>query len=89
MSELVSTAPPVVHLLEDVRRLVVEVQRQTAVAVNLGLTALYWRIGQRIRYEVLGTERAIYGEQIVAILSRQLLCLESRAGEMNGEESGL
>src|ERR1035437_4042578 len=73
MSELVPTTPPVAPLLEDVRRLIVEARRQTAVAVNLGLTALYWQIGQRIRHEVLGTERAAYGEQIVATVSRQLV----------------
>ena len=73
MSELVPTPPPVAPLLEDVRRLIVEARRQTAVAVNLGLTALYWQIGQRIRHEVLGTERAAYGEQIVATVSRQLV----------------
>ncbi len=73
MSELVPTPPPVAPLLEDVRRLIVEARRQTVVAVNLGLTALYWQIGQRIRHEVLGTERAAYGEQIVATVSRQLV----------------
>jgi predicted nuclease of restriction endonuclease-like (RecB) superfamily len=56
-----------------VRRLIVEARHQTAVAVNLGLTALYWQIGQRIRHEVLGTERAAYGEQILVTLSRQLM----------------
>ena len=33
---------------------------------------LYWRIGWRIRTEVLQGERAGYGEQIVASLARQL-----------------
>ncbi len=42
-------------------------------AVNIELTALYWRIGKRIRTEVLRTERAAYGEKIVATLSRQLV----------------
>jgi len=73
MSELAPPPPPVAPLLEDVRRLIVEARRQTAVAVNLGLTALYWQIGQRIRHEVLGTERAAYGEQILVTLSRQLM----------------
>jgi hypothetical protein len=31
------------------------------------------QIGQRIRHEVLGTERAACGEQIVATVSRQLV----------------
>jgi predicted nuclease of restriction endonuclease-like (RecB) superfamily len=33
---------------------------------------MYWRIGERVRSEVLQGERAGYGEQIVATLSRQL-----------------
>ncbi len=33
---------------------------------------LYWRVGLRIRSEVLGGERAEYGEQIVVSLSRRL-----------------
>jgi hypothetical protein len=40
------------------------------VAVNVGLTLLYWKVGDRIRREVLGFERAGYGEQIVATLSQ-------------------
>lgn len=60
------------ELLTDIRTLIAEARRQTAVAVNMGLTILYWRIGKRIHLEVLGSERAAYGEQIVATLSRQL-----------------
>jgi hypothetical protein len=60
-----STAPKAVSSRPD--------RRQTATAVNVGLTALYWRIGNRILREVLGNERAAYGEQVVATLSRQLV----------------
>jgi hypothetical protein len=60
-------------LLNEIRRLIEEARRQTAAAVNVGLTALYWQIGNRILREVLGNERATYGEQIVATLSRQLV----------------
>jgi predicted nuclease of restriction endonuclease-like (RecB) superfamily len=73
MSELTPNPPPVADLVEDVRRLIVEARRQTAAAINIGLTALYWRVDQRIQQEVLGRERAAYGEQIVATLSRQLV----------------
>jgi hypothetical protein len=72
MSELVPAPPPVVPLLEDVRRLILEAQRQTAVVVNMRLTLLYWQIGRRIRQEVLNSERAAYGEQILVTVSRQL-----------------
>jgi integrase len=43
-----------------------------AKAINANLTALYWRIGCRIRDEVLQKKRAKYGQEIVATLSRQL-----------------
>jgi hypothetical protein len=61
------------ELLIEVRTLIEEARRQTAVAVNIGLTLLYWRIGRRIHSEVLGNERAAYGEQIVVTASRQLV----------------
>lgn len=73
MSELTSAPGSVETLLEDVRGLIVGAQRQTAAAVNIGLTALYWRIGKRVRTEVLHDARGTYGEQIVATLSRQLV----------------
>jgi hypothetical protein len=71
--ELAQNPPPIAQLLDEVRQLIVAARRQTVVAVNLSLTALYWQIGRRIRYEVLGAERAAYGEQIVATVSRQLV----------------
>jgi predicted nuclease of restriction endonuclease-like (RecB) superfamily len=61
------------ELLIEIRTLIEEARRQTAVAVNIGLTLLYWRIGRRIHREVLGSERAAYGEQIVVTASRQLV----------------
>ncbi|MBI4601193.1 MAG: DUF1016 domain-containing protein [Planctomycetes bacterium] len=60
------------YLLRDVRRLIEETRRETAAAVNAGLTLLYWRIGKRIGMEVLGGKRASYGEEIVSALARQL-----------------
>ena len=61
------------EILRDVRQLITDARRQTAVAVNMGLTVLYWRIGKRLSVEVLRSERAAYGEQIVATLSRELV----------------
>lgn len=60
-------------LVTDLRRLILEAHNQAAAAVNMALTLLYWRIGDRIRREVLGPERAAYGEQIVVTLSHQLV----------------
>ena len=39
---------------------------------NYELTMMYWHIGERINCVVLGNERADYGKQIVATVSRQL-----------------
>src|SRR5258708_14037412 len=36
-------------------------------------TLLYWRVGDRIRRDVLQNERARYGEQILATLSQELI----------------
>jgi hypothetical protein len=60
-------------LLNAIRSLIEDVRRQTAVAVNVAVIALYWRIRNRILREILGNECANYGEQIVATLSRQLV----------------
>jgi hypothetical protein len=40
--------------------------------VNSELALLYWRLGVRIRQDILGQERAAYGQQIVSTLSRKL-----------------
>ena len=71
MTELDPILPA--EILRDVRQLISNARRQTAVAVNMGLTVLYWRIGKRLSVEVLKNERAAYGEQIVATLSRELV----------------
>jgi len=68
-------------LLNEIRILIEDARRQTAAAVNVGLTALYWRIGKRILREVLGNKRAKYGDQIVATLSRQLVAEFGRGFE--------
>lgn len=76
-SELVPTEA----LVADLRQLIAEARHQAAVAVNAGLTLLYWKVGDRIRREVLGSERAGYGEQIVATLSHRLVAEFGRGFE--------
>lgn len=65
-------APDQENLLADLRNLITETRSAVAVTVNAGLTLLYWRVGMRIRREILGDKRAGYGEQIVHALSAQL-----------------
>lgn len=59
-------------LVADIRQLIDGARQRAAVAVNAELTLLYWQVGQRIHTEILGSQRADYGEAIVAALSRQL-----------------
>jgi hypothetical protein len=59
-------------LVTDVRALVNAARHRAAQAINAELVLLYWGIGNRIRRDILGEERAGYGEQIVSTLSRQL-----------------
>ena len=87
MSELEPTHSPPAQLLGDIRRLIAEARRQTAAAVNVGLTLLYWRVGKRIHLEVLGSERAAYGERIVVTLSRQLVAESTTMKENNHKDS--
>jgi predicted nuclease of restriction endonuclease-like (RecB) superfamily len=58
--------------LEDLRHLITETRSAVAVTVNAGMTLLYWRVGVRIRREILRDERAGYGEQILHALSAKL-----------------
>lgn len=60
-------------LLGELRGLIDAARQQVAQTVNATLTLLYWRVGQRIRREVLNDGRAEYGEQIVSTLSTQLV----------------
>jgi predicted nuclease of restriction endonuclease-like (RecB) superfamily len=69
MADLVHTP----ELLRDLRNLVEASRRRAAAAVNSELVLLYWRMGQRIRVDLLHEERAAYGDQIVTTLSAQLV----------------
>jgi predicted nuclease of restriction endonuclease-like (RecB) superfamily len=64
--------PGTVQLLSDLSQLIDATRQRVARTVNAELVLMYWKIGARIRQDVLGEERAAYGEQIVSTLSRQL-----------------
>ena len=65
-------------LLTDLRQLIEQARHAAAVAVNASLTLLYWRVGQRIRSEVLADARAGYGQEILPTLSAELMPLYGR-----------
>jgi hypothetical protein len=59
-------------LLDDIRRMIEEARSKLAVTVNVGMTLLHWRIGERISEEIIKGDRAEYGKQIFATLSKKL-----------------
>lgn len=64
--------PLQLDLLTELRQLIDSARRRVAVAVNAELTLLYWHVGERIHREILGGQRAGYGDEVVAALARQL-----------------
>ncbi len=60
-------------LLARVSEVIEEGQAAAARQTNLALTLTFWRLGRLVGEEVLGSDRAAYGEQIVVSLGRQLV----------------
>jgi predicted nuclease of restriction endonuclease-like (RecB) superfamily len=61
-----------IHLLGEIRQMIIESRQSAALAINAAMTLLYWRIGKRLNEEILGKKRAAYGEALVLGLSKQL-----------------
>ncbi len=59
-------------LVADLRRIIEQARGRVAATANYELTMMYWHIGKRINRDILGNERAAYGQSIVATVSRQL-----------------
>ena len=59
-------------LLDDLRGLIESAKSRFAQTANAALVTLYWNIGNRIKTDILGNERAQYGRQIVHALSAEL-----------------
>jgi predicted nuclease of restriction endonuclease-like (RecB) superfamily len=60
-------------LLGDLRDLIQETRQNVARNINSALVMLYWKVGQRIRKDILEEKRADYGEKIVPTVSAQLV----------------
>ena len=65
-----SLFPPA--LLGDLQSLIDATRVRVAVGINTEMVLLYWDIGERIRTEILGNERAAYGKQVINTVSDQL-----------------
>ncbi len=59
-------------LLGDLRQLIEQSRGRAAVAVNSELVLLYWKVGRRIRVDLLREERAEYGKRIVSTVAAEL-----------------
>lgn len=70
-NQIVSTASSQ-SLIQDLRQIIDQARGHVAATANYALSVMYWHIGERINTEVLGNQRAEYGMQIVASVSRQL-----------------
>lgn len=75
MTELVPAS-----LLTDIRRMIDSARARAAAVVNAELPLHYWQVGRRIRDDVLGGERAGYGQRILLALARQLGAEYGRGG---------
>lgn len=73
MSLVITTLPDNdERLFGDVASIIELARRRAAVAVNSELVMLYWGVGKRIREDVLGGERAEYGQAVVKRLAERL-----------------
>jgi len=65
--------PETEALLSDIRSLIEAARVRVSTTANVEMVLLYWHIGDRIRKDILGMERADYGKQIVQTLSGKLI----------------
>ena len=72
MAELLPSTNTPGALVTDLLLLIGDAQHQAAVAVNVSLTSLYWRVGERISRELLRGDRAVYGETLMGGVAEAL-----------------
>jgi predicted nuclease of restriction endonuclease-like (RecB) superfamily len=60
-------------LVTDLRELILSARQTVARGVNTTLVLLYWKVGQRIRQDILKEKRAEYGQEIFSTLSGKLV----------------
>ncbi len=60
------------NLFKTIKQLIEETKARVTVTVNSSLTLMYWHIGKHISEEILKSERAEYGKEIVNLLAQQL-----------------
>ena len=78
-TDILPTDVVVGNLMSDLRQIIDEARIHVASTANYELTMMYF--GERINRDVLGNERAEYGKQIVATVSRQLQNIYEHKGK--------
>ena len=78
-TDMLPTEVLVGNLMSDLRQIIDEARIHVASTANYELTMMYF--GERINRDVLGNERADYGKQIVATVSRQLQNIYEHKGK--------
>ncbi len=63
------------HLVENLKSLIESSRDRLAKIVNQEMTVLYWNIGKMIHQDILKSERAEYGKQIISTVSKELNAL--------------
>jgi predicted nuclease of restriction endonuclease-like (RecB) superfamily len=72
MTKVASSIEPEKNLVQDLKGLIEQARQHVSGVANSTLTMLYWKMGERIRKEVLLNQRASYGEEILPTLSAKL-----------------
>ena len=65
-------------LFADISQLIEQSRIRVATSVNAELTLLYWQVGKRIYEDVLNSQRANYGKQVIWDLA---ILLSARYGK--------
>lgn len=60
-------------LLSKISILIEQARKKVAITINQEMVVLYWNIGKTIKEEIIKSDRAEYGKQIVNSLSSQLI----------------
>ena len=59
-------------LFDDIKTIIEQSKQHISVAVNSTITMLYWRVGNRIKTEILQNKRAEYGKEVIKQLADDL-----------------
>jgi len=59
-------------LIDDIKKLIEQSKQQISVTVNSTMTMLYWRVGSRIKTDILQNKRAEYGKEVIKQLAEDL-----------------